>query len=161
MSRLTKIIVLLFVCTVSFSFGKEGTIDIDEIAKKEAAVEKKNIMVFFHMTHCPYCMKMINTAFSDESAKKKMDKDYIFIDLNVDDPGTIKYKDFKGSKKEFAKSLAIGFYPSIVFIDGNNEIIYALKGYKKTKTFNQTLDYITSKAYLTTDFAGYLFDIEE
>ena len=140
--------------------ARDGLINLDEIAKKEAKVEKKHIMVFFHMTFCPYCIRMINNAFSDELAKKKMDKDYIFIDVNVDDEGEIQYKDFKGGKKDFAKSLAIGYYPSVVFIDGNNEIVYALKGYRKTETFNHTLNYITSKAYLNTDFAGYLFDVD-
>lgn len=152
---------------VSFSFAtdmhtnvRDGVINIDEIAKQEAKVEKKHIMVFFHMTFCPYCIKMIKNAFSDATAKQKMEKNYIFIDVNVDDEGIIKYKDFQGGKKDFAKSLAIGYYPSVVFIDGNNEIVYALKGYRKTETFVHTLDYISSKAYLKTDFAGYLFEMD-
>ncbi len=139
---------------------KDGIINIDQIAKQEAAVEKKHILIFFHMTYCPYCMKMIKNAFSDKTAKKKMEKDFIFIDANIDDEGIIQYKDFKGNKKEFAKSLAIGYYPTVVFIDGNGEIVYALKGYRKTETFIHTLDYITTKAYDKTDFAGYLFDID-
>jgi len=151
----------LFLCILSLSsFANDGIINIDEIAKKEAKIEKKQIMVFFHMTRCPYCIKMINNAFSDKVAKYKMEKDYIFIDVNVDDEGLIQYKDFKGSKKDFAKSLAIGFYPTVVFINEENEIVYAMKGYRKTVTFNQILDYITKKAYLETDFAGYLFDLE-
>jgi len=151
----------LLLCILSLSsFASDGIINIDEIAKKEAKVEKKQIMVFFHMTRCPYCIKMINNAFSDKVAKYKMEKDYIFIDVNVDDEGLIQYKDFKGSKKDFAKSLAIGFYPTVVFINEENEIVYAMKGYRKTVTFNQVLDYITKKAYLETDFAGYLFDLE-
>jgi len=140
--------------------ARDGLININEIAMKEAKIEKKHIMVFFHMTFCPYCIRMIDNAFSDSTAKNKMDKDYIFIDVNVDDEGIIKYKDFEGAKKDFAKSLAIGYYPSVVFIDGDNEIVYALKGYRKTQTFNYTLDYITSKSYLQTDFAGYLFDVD-
>lgn len=143
---------------ISSLFAQEGIINIDEISKKEANVEKKHSLVFFHMTYCPYCIKMIDNAFSDKIAKQKMEKDYIFIDVNVDDEGVIQYKDFHGSKKEFAKSLAIGYYPSVVFIDENNEIVYALKGYRQTETFIHTLDYITSKSYLKTDFAGYLFE---
>ena len=164
--KLLKVsIVLLLFVTASFTKDlkgktRDGVIDLDVIAKKEANVEKKHSMVFFHMTFCPYCIRMINNAFSDKLAKQKMDKDYIFIDVNVDDEGIIKYKEFVGGKKNFAKSLAIAYYPSVVFIDGNNEIVYALKGYRKTETFNHTLDYVTSKAYLKTDFAGYLFDVD-
>jgi len=162
--KVSIVFLLLFTSSFAKDLGgkaREGVINLDEIAKKEASVEKKHIMVFFHMTFCPYCIRMINNAFSDETAKKKMEKDYIFIDVNVDDEGVIKYKDFEGGKKDFAKNLAIGYYPSVVFIDENNEIVYALKGYRKTDTFNHTLDYITSKAYLKTDFAGYLFEIDE
>lgn len=149
--------IILSCCLMIPSFA-DGMINIDEIAKEEATVEKKHILVFFHMTYCPYCMKMIKNAFSDGIAKKKMEKDFIFIDINIDDPGTIKYKDFTGNKKEFSKNLAIGYYPTVIFIDKNNEIVYAMKGYRKTETFNQILDYVTKKAYLETDFAGYLFD---
>jgi thioredoxin-related protein len=154
-----KSFILIFILSLG-CFASDGIINIDEIAKKEAKVEKKQIMVFFHMTRCPYCIKMINNAFSDKIAKQKMEKDYIFIDVNVDDEGLIQYRDFKGSKSDFAKSLAIGFYPTIVFIDEHNEIVYAMKGYRKTVTFNQILDYVTKKLYQETDFAGYLFDLE-
>jgi len=149
---------LLLAKGIGNNTARDGVINLDEISKKEALKEKKHIMIFFHMTFCPYCIRMIDNAFSNIEAKNKMEKNYIFIDVNVDDEGIIKYKDFKGGKKDFAKSLAIGYYPSVVFIDGNNEIVYALKGYRKTKTFNYTLDYISSKSYLETDFAGYLFD---
>jgi len=150
--------VLLACCLIIPSFAQEGMINIDQIAKEEAKEQKKHILVFFHMTYCPYCMKMINNAFSDKVAKKKMENDYIFIDINIDDSGIIKYKDFKGNKKDFSKSLAIGYYPTVLFIDKNNEIVYAMKGYRKTETFNHILDYVTKKSYEETDFAGYLFD---
>lgn len=149
----------IFACLMFIpSFAQDGVINIDQIAKEEAKVEKKHILVFFHMTYCPYCMKMIKNAFSDEIAKKKMENDYIFIDINIDDGGIIKYKDFSGNKKEFSKNLAIGYYPTVLFIDQNNEIVYAMKGYRKTETFNQILEYVSKKAYHETDFAGYLFE---
>ena len=161
--KLLKVLILLLVLLTSsfskdFTQVKDGVINIDEIAKKEAITGKKHIMIFFHMTFCPYCIKMQNNAFSDATVKKKMNESYITIDVNVDDEGIIQYKDFKGGKKDFAKSLAIGYYPSVVFIDENNEIVYRLKGYRKTDTFIHTLGYVASKAYLKTDFAGYLFD---
>ena len=162
--KLLKIFTLLLVLlTVSFSKDtaieqKAGIINIDDIVKKQASLDKKNIVIFFHMTFCPYCIKMQKNALSDERTKKKLESDYIFIDVNVDEEGIVQYKDFKGSKKEFAKALAIAYYPSVVFIDKNNEIVYSLKGYRKTDTFLHTLDYITSKSYLKSDFAGYLFE---
>jgi thioredoxin-related protein len=150
--------IIIFACCFIIPSFAQGIINIDQIAKEEATVEKKHILVFFHMTYCPYCMKMIKNAFSDTVAKKKMEEDFIFIDVNIDDGGLIKYKDFKGNKKEFSKDLAIGYYPTVIFIDKNDEIVYAMKGYRKTETFNQILDYVNKKAYLETDFAGYLFD---
>lgn len=150
-------ILLLFACILTASYSKDGVVSIDEISK-EAKEEKKHIMVFFHMEYCPYCIRLMNNAFNDKKAKKKMENDYIFVDVNIDDKDIISYKKFKGTKKEFSKDLAIGYYPTIVFIDKNNEIVYAMKGYRKTNTFNHILDYITKKEYLKTDFAGYLFD---
>jgi thioredoxin-related protein len=156
MKALQTILLVLFL--ISTSYSAQGVINIDQIAHQEAKIEKKHILVFFHMTYCPYCKKMIHNAFSDDIVKKKMEKNYIFIDVNIDDEGILKYKDFSGTKKEFSKYLAIGYYPSVLFIDENDKIVYAMKGYRKTETFKYILDYVTNKAYLQTDFAGYLFD---
>lgn len=157
-----KIVFLMFMIVALgvFSSAKDGVINIDQIALQEAKKEKKHILVFFHMTHCPYCVKMIDNAFSDKVAKMKMEKDFIFVDVNIDDDDLIQYSDFKGGKKDFSKSLSISFYPTVVFIDGNNEIVYALKGYRDTSTFNHILDYITKKSYKEMDFAGYLTELE-
>ncbi len=156
--RYLKLFIVIILLNI-LSYGKEGVVDIDQIAN-EAKSEKKHVMLFFHMTHCPYCIRMIDNAFSDKVAKQKMHKDYIFVDVNVDDSDTIKYKEFQGSKKDFSKNLNISFYPTVVFIDDKSEIVYALKGYRDTSTFNLILDYIQTKAYLETDFAGYLTDLE-
>jgi len=153
-----KLIILLILLS-TFSYGRGGVVNIDQIAQ-EAKNEKKHIILFFHMTHCPYCIRMIDNAFSDTFAKQKMEKNYIYVDVNIDDNDLIKYKDYQGDKRGFSKNLNIAFYPTVVFIDENNEIVYALKGYRDTTTFNLILDYINEKFYLETDFAGYLTDLE-
>jgi thioredoxin-related protein len=141
-------------------FAQQKVIDIDQIANYKLKTKEKHILLFFHMERCPYCKKLIKNAFANDEVKKKMDKDYIFIDMNVDDNKLIKYKDFTGTAKDLCKHLAIGYYPTIVFIDENHEIRYTMKGYRKTETFNHILDYVKNKYYLKTDFAGYLFDID-
>ncbi len=155
----SKLKLLLLVFLFTFSFAKDSIVNIDQISK-EAKEQKKDVLIFFHMTYCPYCVRMIDNTFSDKVAKKKMEKDFIFVDVNIDDKDKISYKEFKGSKKEFSKKLSISFYPTVVFIDGSNEIVYALKGYRGIDTFNHVLDYIKTKAYLQTDFAGFLDDME-
>jgi predicted bacteriocin transport accessory protein len=150
----------LFIFIPLVLFAQSNTIDIDQITEKIKSKEKHS-MVFFHMERCPYCKKLLKNALSDEEVKKKIVKDYILIDVNVDKAQIIQYKDFTGNAKEFCKHLSIGYYPTVVFIDDNNEIVYSMKGYRKTATFNHILDYVTKKNYLETDFGGYLFDIDE
>lgn len=143
---------------LSFSFGS-SIIDIDKITQK-AKLENKHIVVFFHMEYCPYCIKFNDKTLNDKKIKGKLQKDYIFVDINIDKEDTIIFKDFKGTQNQFSKSLNVSFFPTVLFVDSSKNIIYKLKGYKEAKTFNQVLDYITSKSYLKSDFNSYLFDLD-
>ena len=111
-------IILFSLFFIVFAYAKEKKpidINIDSITM-QAKMESKHALLFFHMTHCPYCTKMEKFTFKNKDIKKQLDKSFIFVDVNIDDDDNIKYKNFSDSKRQFAKHLAISFYPTVLFI---------------------------------------------
>ena len=91
---------------------------------------------------------MIEFTFDDNRVKNSLKNNFVFIDIDVKKPGTVIYKDFKGNNKEFAEYLGRAIYPSNVFIDANNQNIYAVSGYRDEDSFIETLHYVENKTYL-------------
>ena len=147
---------LIFVLLNITLYGSE-LINIDNYSKK---LDQKHTLVFFHMTYCPYCKKMIKKSFNNQNIQKKISEKFVLIDINIDKSGTIKYKSFQGTKLDFARSLNIHFYPTVLFINNKNEIVEEIKGYRSKAKFTNILNYISTFAYKTIDYETYLDSLE-
>lgn len=153
---------LFFSLILVFSFLKaeDKVINIDTLSS-QAKNETKHTIIYFHMTHCPYCKRMQKFVFNNNETETAIKKDFLFVDINIDESEEIViYKDFKDTKKQFARELHVSFYPTIVFVDENNNIAYVLKGYRSKSTFFNLLNYIKKKRYIDMDFSEYLDELE-
>lgn len=147
--------ILYIVLALSLSIYASGSdININQL-NKQANKENKHTLIFFHMDYCPYCEKMIEESFEDEKTKDQLKKDFIVIDINVDDEENIIFNDFKGDKSKFAKELDISFYPTVLFLDNEDYVAYTLKGYREKEVFQKVLKFIKSKSYEDMDFSEY------
>jgi len=102
---------------------------------------------------------MLYDTLDDATIEDVIDEYFIFVDIGIDDEGSILHHDFNGSKHGYAKSLEIGFYPTVGFVDGNNSIVYGVIGYRDSETFSMLLQYIYSGEYKVIereDFKGKL-----
>jgi len=144
---------------LSSLYSKEITIDLNEISQN-AAKEFKHTLLFFNMNHCPYCKKMEKFIFKDLNVKSEIENNFFFIDANIDDDDIVIYKKFKDTKKEFAHRLKVNFYPTVFFLDENNQIVYKAKGYTSKEKFINILRYIKSKSYTDKDLDTYLYENE-
>lgn len=139
---------LLFISLLSLNlFG--GTIDLNMVAK-EAVAHKKMVMVFFHTEECPYCNKMLHESFDKKSDKDIINKDYYYIDINIDSHDTVIYKKFKGTAAQFAQLFHVKFYPTILFME-HNVVVSDVKGYRNKDKFRTILKYVSSKSYESMD----------
>ena len=68
------------------------------------------------------------------------------------------HRDFNGSKHGYAKSLGIGFYPTVGFVDGNNSIVYSVMGYRDI--FSLLLRYIYSSEYKVMEWEDFKSNAE-
>ncbi len=154
--KLFKVLFLLLVINI-FSFASSEYIDINiNKLTKQATKENKTVLLFFHMKYCPYCEKMIDESFSNKDIQAQLKKDFTVVDVNINDSETIMFNDFKGSKSKFSKKMDINFYPTILFLNSDNEITYTLRGYRDKYIFSKALDYIVTKSYEDMSFPDYI-----
>lgn len=112
------------------------------LAKKE----QKHLMLFLHKNHCGYCENMF-LHLDDEDIGSAIEKNFILVDINRDEDESVSYQGYVGSSREFLKELGVDFYPAMIFINGENKIIFDVSGYRKPHKIMTILNYISSKSY--------------
>lgn len=153
----TTLLFLLFF--TSSLFGDMNTIDIDQLSL-QAKKENKHLLLFFHKDGCGFCEKMLYATLDDNAIEDMIDEYFIFVDIGIDDEGSILHHDFNGSKHGYAKSLEIGFYPTVGFVDGNNSIVYGAIGYRNVEIFSMLLKYIYSAEYKVMEWEDFKSKVE-
>ncbi|MEA2099088.1 MAG: thioredoxin fold domain-containing protein [Campylobacterota bacterium] len=125
-----------------------------------AQKQNKDIMIYFHIPNCSYCEAMLDENFKDEEIAEEIDQNFIFIDMFTANNDIIKYKDFKGSVKEFAKYMGAIAYPATIFLDKNHKISYRSIGYRNTREYLMELMFISSKSYNKLSLEDFTTKIE-
>jgi len=143
-----KRLVLVFLTIISMTFAND--INLNNLVV-EAKKTNKHILVFLHITGCNYCLKMKEFTFDEDKVAEAIEKDFIFVDINVRDEGLVSYDNFKVSKLKFAKEIGYAMYPSCLFFDQNGELVYDEVGYRDEDQFLKTLQEVSSKAYNDID----------
>ncbi|MFA6137239.1 MAG: thioredoxin fold domain-containing protein [Sulfurimonas sp.] len=135
-------ILLVFIFTISSA----NDIKIDTIFG-EAKKSHKHVLIFLHKPNCGYCERMIDFTLESEKVNLKIKKDFIFVDINIADTGKVSFKNFKGSRRDFAKFLGYDFYPTTIFMNKDKEIVYSQPGYQDESKYFKILSYISSHSY--------------
>jgi len=168
------ILILLFtntqakeVKTGKFLGAKDSTIpewfhdsflDLNEDIE-EMADENKRLILFVSQNSCPYCHKFINENLKDTDTRKKLDKHFKVVHINLF--GNKEITDTNGqtyTEKGFGIMHNIQFTPSLLFYDENSNQILRLNGYINTEKFNLALDYIKNKKEKVTTYKEYLLN---
>jgi len=128
--------------------------DIEEIAS-----ENKRLILFVTQNSCPYCHKFINKNLKDADTRKKLDKHFKIVHINLfGDKEIIDTNGKTYTEKDFAINRGIQFTPSILFFDENANQILRLNGYMNTEKFNLALDYVKDKKEKVTTYKEYLLE---
>jgi len=135
-----------------------SNIDIDKL-QLEAQKQHKKVLIFFHMTYCSYCNKMLHENFKQEKFLDKLKKNYIYVDINIDKNDDIIYKHTHYTNIQFSSKNNVHFFPTTKFID-NNKIIYTVKGYRNPIKFDYILKYISSNNYKNIGLEEFISNFE-
>lgn len=155
----------------SFSTVEEKAPDVItwyswEEAIKLSETTPKKILVDVYTDWCGWCKKMDNETFTNPEIIELVNKYFYAIKLDAEQKQNITYKDvvFKfnpdhGRKgaHELAVSLLDGRmgYPSLVYLDENQNRITISPGYKVVDGLKQELAYISEGHYATMTFEEY------
>ncbi len=121
-----------------------------------ANADGKPLFVFMHKPHCGHCAHMIKFTLHDKEIAKEINTKFVYVDLFTGDEGDIIFKDFKGSRRAFAKSIGYDFYPTSLFIDAKGKIVNITPGAREQDFFINVLNYVSTKQYHSMEFETYL-----
>lgn len=161
----TVIKVFLLILTLQLTL-QARIINVDSIITS-AKKNNKHLFVWLHKTDCGYCENMREFTLENEIIEAFVDKNFIFVHINVYEKDSVKYQDFRGNGLEFAKEVGYNFYPSSLFFNDEGDIVLAEVGFvdsdKKPNEnrFYKILNFIKSKSYEKMNFSEYKFEIKE
>jgi len=113
-----------------------------------------------HKPNCGHCSHMIKFTLQDDEIAKEINSKFIYVDLFTGDEGDVVYKDFRGSRRDFAKHIGYDFYPTSLFIDEHSKIVNVTPGAREQDFFIDVLNYVSTKQYLTMEFETYLDNLD-
>jgi thioredoxin-related protein len=153
--KIIKLLLTILILSISLNAIE---INVNKLIK-DAKIQNKQVLVFFHMTYCPYCQKMLKENFENKNFLKQFNKHFVYLDINIDDEDLLIFNDFKGTQEEFAEVYDVNFYPTIIFLD-ESKISYTVKGYRNVEKFDKILKYIHTKSYATMDLPTFIDELE-
>lgn len=102
-------------------FKKESWNEVLKMAKKE----NKLIFLDIYATWCGPCKRLKANTFSDAEVGKLYNQKFINVALDGE----------KGEGLELARKYAVRSYPTLLFLDGNGNIVNRTGGYHNPKEF--------------------------
>lgn len=150
-----KIIASLFLFIIVFNVSLFArTIDIDTIVKNSIK-NGQYLFIFLHRTDCGYCESMLMFTLDDDPIKELINKKFVYMNINISEEDHVRYKDFSGNGRAFAKYVGYNIYPSSLFLNSANEVIFAIPGYQDKEQFLGVLKYVDSGMYKTMSYKAF------
>jgi len=146
-----KLLLLLTLFFISNLYAENKNINFDLIDDKS-----KQRIVFFHMNNCGYCNRMKKITLKDVKIQKTIQTNFTFISINIDELDTIIFNNKTYTNRDFAHNLEVSFYPTVLFLDSENEIVYKARGFRSTEKFQYILNFMITKSFEEMSFFEYL-----
>lgn len=119
-----KLFLILITTIFAISSSIKWQSDINkaiELAKKE----NRNILVFIHASHCPFCEKMEREVFEDKEGATYLSKKYIMVKMDINK-----------ANKIFPKT---DITPTTYIFTPNKELLASQYGYQNEEFFYYTI----------------------
>ena len=123
----TVVKTLLILITLQLTLQARN-INIDNILNT-AMKSDKHLFVWLHKTDCGFCENMKEFTLKNDTLSAYIEKNFIFVHINVNEKDSVIYQDFKGSGREFAQEVGYDFYPASLFFNHDGEIEFVEVGY--------------------------------
>ncbi len=121
----------------------------------EAKRTHKNIMVDVYTTWCKWCKKLDEDVYGNKEVAAYLSKQFVLVKLNGEGTATLTYKGETKSEQQFAGTLGVTGYPTIVFFDQQGEPINSIPGYVPAEKFLPIIHYIGGNYYKSMGWDEY------
>jgi thioredoxin-related protein len=135
---------------------KHSFLDLGEDVA-EAAEAGRRVILYFYQDGCPYCAKLLQDNFGQQTITEKTQKYFDVITVNM--WGDREVTDVKGevmTEKNFAVSMKVMFTPTLLFLDEQGDVILRINGYYAPHKFDLALDYAAGRHEKQGTFRAYL-----
>jgi len=136
---------------------KDSFLDIAEDVE-EAKDENKHLMLYMHLTGCPYCYKMVEEGFKNNANTQIIKDNFDVVAINIRGNKEVALsEDLTMTEEEVRNHYKVNFTPTIVFLDQNNKLVYKVNGYRSVENFKHILNFVKTRAYQNTTLAEFIW----
>ncbi|GJM32687.1 MAG: hypothetical protein DHS20C18_16880 [Saprospiraceae bacterium] len=132
---------------------------------------KKKIFLDVYTEWCRWCERMDTTTFKDPGVVEYINANFYPVRFDAEYKEDIRYKDevfkfVKNGKRgyhQLAEKWLKGrlSYPTLVFMDENQDVIQSIVGFKNTEKFRLIATYFGSNEYRVTPWSTYCRNYED
>ncbi|MBS3770802.1 MAG: DUF255 domain-containing protein [Bacteroidales bacterium] len=165
--KFSLITALLFIFTFS-GFTQQDTkvnwYSFEEAVKLNKENPKK-VLIDVYTDWCGWCKKMKKQTFNNPEIAQYINENYYPVRFNAETNKKVQFKGRIFAKKEEGDrkphDLAIALlngkmsYPSVAYLDGNNQLITAVPGFYGPKEYEPILKYFAQDIYKNKSYKDY------
>ncbi|MEF8845350.1 MAG: DUF255 domain-containing protein [Bacteroidales bacterium] len=165
--KFSLITALLFIFTFS-GFTQQDTkvnwYSFEEAVKLNKENPKK-VLIDVYTDWCGWCKKMKKQTFNNPEIAQYINENYYPVRFNAETNKKVQFKGRTFAKKEEGDrkphDLAIALlngkmsYPSVAYLDGNNQLITAVPGFYGPKEYEPILKYFAQDIYKNKSYKDY------
>lgn len=116
-----QILPIVVAACVAPCFAAEGWITDMDAAKKQAAEQKKDLMIEFTGSDwCPPCMQLRANVFSKPDFQKEASKDFVLVELDYP-RNKEQSKEMKAANDKLAQQYGVQGFPTVVYADASGK----------------------------------------
>lgn len=127
----------------------------------EAREAGKQVLAFFHMDECPYCLRMLDENFREGETRQFIETNFRVIGVDVKGGIEVTWTDSRTyTEKSLTRHLEVYGTPAIVFLDQAGSKVLQLNGYRDPTSFRQALHFVQGRHYQESGFSDYLLNLD-
>ncbi len=145
---------------------KVNWMDMDD-ALELAETENKKIFIDLYTDWCSWCKKMDMYTFQKPDIAAYLNQNFIPVKFNAEERTEIEYQNqafkyvqygrrgYHQLAAELSKSLGKLSFPTIIFLDENQNVIQPIPGYQDPKSFEVIMHFIGEDHFKSRPFKAY------
>ena len=142
--------------TIHPDWFKQSFLDFEEdIAESTAA--GRRLVLYFWQTGCPYCNALVEHNFAQRDIADTMQEHFDLVAINMwgdREVGQVGGRSF--TEKTLAAALKVQYTPTLIFFGEGRNVVLRLNGYLPPDAFRAALEYVYSRAEMTSSFNEFL-----